>query len=65
MPGLLMRNTSTRMQNLEAAHPNIVSLESIGRSVQKRDLWCMEISDNPGVDENEPEFKYTANSPWG
>ena len=50
----------TRMQNLEAAHPNIVSLESIGSSVLGRGLWCMEVSDNPGVDENEPEFKYTA-----
>ncbi len=51
----------TRMQNFAAAHPNIVSLVSIGTSVQNRDLWCMEVSDNPGVDENEPEFKYTAN----
>ncbi len=51
----------TRMQALQAAHPEIVALVSIGHSVQGRDLWCMEITANPGVDENEPEFKYTAN----
>ena len=50
-----------RMQELEAAHPDIVDLVQIGNSVQGRGLYCMEISDNPGVDENEPEFKYTAN----
>ena len=50
-----------RMQALELAHSNIVDLVEIGQSVQGRDLYCMEISDNPGLDENEPEFKYTAN----
>jgi uncharacterized repeat protein (TIGR01451 family) len=49
-----------RMQNLQAAHPDIVAVESIGYSVNGLNLWCMEISNNPGVDENEPEFKYTA-----
>jgi hypothetical protein len=51
----------TRMQALETAHPDIVSMVSIGQSVQGRDLWCMEITDHPGLDEFEPEFKYTAN----
>ncbi len=55
----------TRMQTLAATHPNIVSLESIGKSVNGLDLWCMEVSDNPGMDENEPEFKYTASPSWG
>ncbi|MFZ2098014.1 MAG: M14 family zinc carboxypeptidase, partial [Anaerolineales bacterium] len=50
----------SRMQNLEAAYPDIVKLEVIGYSVQGRGLYCMEITDNPGVSENEPEFKYTA-----
>src|SRR4030042_384749 len=50
-----------RMQALKTAHPDIVDLVSIGKSVQNRNLWCMEITDNPGVDEFEPEFKYTAN----
>ena len=51
----------TRMQALETAHPEIVSLLQIGASVQGRPLYCMEITDSPGMDENEPEFKYTAN----
>jgi hypothetical protein len=51
----------TRMQLLESTHPNIVDLIQIGTSVEGRGLYCMEISDNPGINANEPEFKYTAN----
>ena len=50
-----------RMQALEIAHPDIVALVQIGTSVQGRGLFCMEITDHPGLDENEPEFKYSAN----
>jgi hypothetical protein len=50
-----------RMENLVNTHPDIAKLVQIGTSVQGRGLYCMEISDNPGIDENEPEFKYTAN----
>ena len=51
----------TRMQALQAAHPDIVRLMSIGQSVQHRALWVLKISDNPDVEEDEPEFKYSAN----
>lgn len=51
----------SRMQNLKTAHPDIVNLLQIGSSVQGRPLYCLEITDSPGMDENEPEFKYTAN----
>lgn len=50
-----------RMELLEATYPQIVDLTIIGYSVQNRPLYCMEVTDNPGVDEYEPEFKYTAN----
>lgn len=50
----------TRMQSLEATYPTLVNLVSIGYSVQARDIWCLTISDNISVDENEPEFKYTS-----
>eukprot|EP01112_Ceratiomyxa_fruticulosa_P017598 TRINITY_DN550_c0_g1_i1.p1 TRINITY_DN550_c0_g1~~TRINITY_DN550_c0_g1_i1.p1 ORF type:complete len:485 (-),score=109.74 TRINITY_DN550_c0_g1_i1:163-1617(-) len=42
--------------------PNISKQFSIGRSVQGRELWGVEFSDNPGVNEPlEPEFKFVAN----
>ncbi len=41
-----------------AAHPDIVSMFSIGKSYQGRDIWAVKISDNVAVDENEPEVLY-------
>jgi len=41
-----------------AAHPNIVKKFSIGKSYEGRELWAVKISDNVGTDENEPEVLY-------
>ena len=40
------------------ANPSIASRFSIGKSYQGREIWAMKISDNVGVDENEPEVMY-------
>lgn len=46
------------LKSLAKSYPNIMSLFSLGKSVEGRELWMVKISDNVGVDELEPEFKY-------
>jgi hypothetical protein len=43
------------VQAVAAAHPAIISLFSIGTSYDGRDLLAAKISDNVGLDEDEPE----------
>lgn len=43
-----------------ADYPDICLLTSLGDSVQGRALWAIRISDHPGTDEDEPEFKYVS-----
>ena len=42
------------MQDTANDFPEITSLFSIGTTYEGRDILCLEISDNPGVDEEEP-----------
>ncbi|CAN5640854.1 hypothetical protein BH09PLA1_BH09PLA1_09910 [soil metagenome] len=46
------------LQSFVASYPTLARLISIGKTVQNRDIWALEISDNVGVDEDEPEFYY-------
>jgi len=49
---------TSELQAIAAAHPEITRLYTIGLSVQGRELWMMKITDNPDVDEDEPEAAY-------
>jgi carboxypeptidase T len=44
------------LAGLAADHPDIFSLFSLGPSYLGRDIWCMKVSDNPTVDEDEGEI---------
>src|SRR3954454_23944643 len=41
-----------------AAHPDIVSVFSIGKSYQGRQLWAAKVSDHVNLDEPEPEILF-------
>lgn len=43
------------MRQLAAAHPEVLTLSSLGKSVEGRDLWCMTINDpRTGRDRDKP-----------
>ena len=44
----------TILQDIADDNPTITDLYSIGTTYEGRDIWCLEITDNPGVDEGEP-----------
>lgn len=43
------------MNNWATNYPSIVSLSSIGTSIEGRPIWMLKISDNVAVDEDEPK----------
>ncbi len=50
-----------KLDEMRADYPNLVSEKvSIGQTWEGRDLWVVRLSDNPDVDEPEPEVLYTA-----
>jgi carboxypeptidase T len=48
------------IQAVEAAHPDIVDVFSIGESARGRDIWAAKVSDNVVTDEDEPEVLFDA-----
>ena len=51
---------SRRSTRVEAAHPEIVDVFSIGESDRGRDIWAAKVSDNVATDEDEPEVLFDA-----
>ena len=51
---------NTRFDELREIYDNIISEKLIlGQSVEDRDIWAFKLSDNPNIDEDEPELLYT------
>ncbi|MBM3435185.1 MAG: hypothetical protein FJY07_03080 [Bacteroidetes bacterium] len=49
------------LDEMVSLFPNLVtSKESLGQTIEGREIWMVKISDNPGVNESEPEVLYTA-----
>jgi hypothetical protein len=52
----------TLAKKLAAAHPDLISVQSIGKSYEGRDLWCMTVTDqSTGSDLEKPGFYIDGN----
>jgi len=49
---------TTLLQTLTATYPSIMSMSSIGKTSEGRDLWMVKISDNVSQQEAEPEVLF-------
>jgi len=49
---------TAQLQDYATNYPDICRLYSAGQSEQGRELWVLQITDNPGIEEEEPEFQY-------
>lgn len=51
----------TELDSMRAKYQNIISArDSIGHSIEGRPLWTVKISDNPDIDEDEPQVCFDA-----
>jgi carboxypeptidase T len=48
------------LKDYQSRFPGIFSLESIGKSLEGRDIWAVKISDNVAIHENEPAIFFNA-----
>ncbi|HLA63839.1 MAG TPA: M14 family zinc carboxypeptidase, partial [Rhodothermales bacterium] len=49
------------LDQMRTEYPGLITVRtSIGQTGEGRDMWMVELSDNPGVDEGEPEVLFTA-----
>ncbi|MBI2520971.1 MAG: succinylglutamate desuccinylase/aspartoacylase family protein [Bdellovibrio sp.] len=50
-----------QLKEIVQANSSIMKLIGLGKSHEGKDLWIVKVSDNPAIDEKEPEFKFVAN----
>jgi|GEM_PF-3710775 len=49
------------LDSMRQLYPNLITVkQSIGTSLEGREIWMVKISDNPEVNEGEPEILYTS-----
>jgi carboxypeptidase T len=52
---------AAELDSMAALYPHLAAEKvSLGQTGEGRDVWMLKISDNPGLDEGEPEALYTA-----
>lgn len=57
---LTMAETELELDSMYMQYPNLVTQKvNIGNSLESRPIWMVKISDNPNIDENEPEALFT------
>jgi hypothetical protein len=50
-----------QLDSMKSQYPNLIATKSsIGNTIENRPIYMVKISDNPDVDETEPEILYTA-----
>ncbi|HDS01918.1 MAG TPA: hypothetical protein ENO22_01690 [candidate division Zixibacteria bacterium] len=58
---MTLSEINAKTDSLVDNFPDIVSQKyNLGQTIEGRDMWAIKISDNPDVDEDEPEVFYTA-----
>lgn len=48
------------LQQFAEEYPELTRLVSLGKSMEGREMWAILITDNPDIEEAEPEFKYVS-----
>ncbi len=50
-----------QLDSMKSQYPNLITTKvSIGNTIENRQIYMVKISDNPDIDETEPEILYTA-----
>ncbi len=58
---MTLAEINARLDSIVANNHSIVSNKiNIGQTIEGRTMWAVKISDNPNIDEDEPEVLYTA-----